>query len=161
MINLSEYEYVVITAHEMRKAAEQENGTLENLKELYLDIMNECGSLEPVFINYIELLRKDATLITHYEVFEAGKKAGLEDVDAQTALFTYLGNVTNRSEALKLDVALQNGYELLARITGKKGLVHEFTHEYRKLYGYSAYIPLFMIGYNTTRKRLNLGKDSQ
>ena len=49
-----------------------------------------------------------------------------------------------------LTTAIQDGYDLLVKLTEKRGLVQEFISEYRRLYGFPSSIPFFEAGFDAS-----------
>lgn len=150
MLSKSEYDSVIITAYELRRRLEQDDGSLQNFRELLRDLYYECGLFWPLFYNYIHLLDKEAKLATPTDAYAAGKRARLSGVDKLKALREYLGGIVCSPMSASLTTAIQDGYDLLVKLTEKRGLVQEFISEYRRLYGFPSSIPFFEAGFDAS-----------
>lgn len=138
---------IIILAYERRKKLEQADGSLENLKYCFADLLTCCGPFWPVLSQYMALLDDVSNLISADEAFEAGQRYYSPDRTMGMAISAYMAEVESRPSTQRLRSALQDGYDLLVKITGLSGLVTEFVHEYELLYGLSSVLPFFEYGF--------------
>lgn len=143
-----EYACVTLAAYEMRKAREQQDSALENLNCLLAELLKECGQFWPVLTAYIRLLRLESALIRPWDAHEAGKRCRQTGDRMAHGMIAYLSQIENTPTTQALRAHIQTGFELLIKLSGKRGLASEFVSEYMRLYGSSTSLNFFEYGYN-------------